>query len=152
LSTTEPTTIPERVRRLPELASDLWWTWNPQARQVFRKLDYPLWRQTAHNPVLMLRLVSADMLAKAAVDPSFLLRAMPRSTLDRARSATLVAAALHGRRRHRLFSAGCAPSVAAYLRRGLGVLAGDHCKASDLGIRSSASVRPAGLFPPDSLG
>ncbi len=48
-------TSPNACTRLPELATDLWWTWNPQAREVFRKLDYPLWRQTAHNPVLMLR-------------------------------------------------------------------------------------------------
>ena len=47
--------LPERISRLPELANDLWWTWNPQAREVFRQLDYPLWRQTAHNPVLMLQ-------------------------------------------------------------------------------------------------
>jgi starch phosphorylase len=61
-------TIPERLQRLPELATDLWWTWNPQAREVFRKLDYPLWRQTAHNPVLMLQQVSQEMLNLAAAD------------------------------------------------------------------------------------
>jgi glycogen phosphorylase len=65
-------TIPDRLRRLPELAADLWWTWNPQARDVFRRLDYPLWRQTAHNPVLMLRLVSQEMLNLAAADARFL--------------------------------------------------------------------------------
>ena len=34
----------------PNWPNDLWWTWNP-AREVFRTLDYALWRQTAHNPV-----------------------------------------------------------------------------------------------------
>ena len=38
----------------PNLPRDLWWTWNP-AREVFRRLDYALWRQTAHNPVMMLQ-------------------------------------------------------------------------------------------------
>ena len=33
-----------------------------QARDVFRRLDYPLWRRTAHNPVLMLRMISASTL------------------------------------------------------------------------------------------
>ena len=66
-------TIPERLKRLPELANDLWWTWNPQARDVFRKLDYALWRQTAHNPVLMLKLVSQEMLNLAAGDERYLL-------------------------------------------------------------------------------
>src|SRR5205807_2554619 len=26
--------VPERIKRLPELAMDLWWTWNTQAREV----------------------------------------------------------------------------------------------------------------------
>ncbi|PYS49738.1 MAG: hypothetical protein DMG13_22745 [Acidobacteria bacterium] len=42
--------LPNRIERLSELASDLWWSWNPVAREAFRRLDYPLWRQTRHNP------------------------------------------------------------------------------------------------------
>ena len=63
--------VPERIKRLPEIAGDLWWTWNQQARQLFRQLDYPLWRQTAHNPVLMLRLISQEMLDLAAADAKY---------------------------------------------------------------------------------
>ncbi len=48
------TQLPDRINRLEELAHDLWWSWNTDARRVFRGLDYPLWRQTAHNPVRML--------------------------------------------------------------------------------------------------
>jgi hypothetical protein len=44
---------PSRIDRLDELAIDLWWSWN-EARAVFRRLDYALWRSTAHNPVRML--------------------------------------------------------------------------------------------------
>ena len=54
--------LPPRLSRLNELAYDLWWSWNPEGREVFRRLDYTLWRQTAHNPVLMLRQVSPEML------------------------------------------------------------------------------------------
>ena len=64
--------LPERIKRLSELANDLWWTWNTRAREVFRKLDYTLWRQTAHNPVRMLQQISAEMLALAAKDERFL--------------------------------------------------------------------------------
>ena len=42
--------LPARIERLPELAVDLWWSWHHEARMVFRMLDYPLWRATAHNP------------------------------------------------------------------------------------------------------
>jgi glycogen phosphorylase len=132
--------IPERLSRLPELAADLWWTWNTEAREVFRRLDYPLWRQTAHNPVLMLRQVSQEMLNLAAADDRFL------QTYDAA------VVALDGARSARdtwwqkrfpeiggpiaYFSAEFAlhQSLPIYAG-GLGVLAGDHCKeASDLGI------------------
>jgi starch phosphorylase len=133
-------TIPERLKRLPELATDLWWTWNPQARDVFRKLDYLLWRQTAHNPVLMLQQVSPEMLNLTADDDRYLLiYDAAVDALDAARSAR------DTWWQHRYpdcqgpiayFSAEFAlhQSLPIYAG-GLGVLAGDHCKeASDLGI------------------
>src|SRR5215208_641701 len=133
-------TLPERINRLPELASDLWWTWNPQAREVFRLLDYPLWRQTAHNPVLMLRGVSQELFELAAKDDRFLsVYDAAIEALDRARSAQ------DTWWQHRFaghpgpiayFSAEFAlhQSLPIYAG-GLGVLAGDHCKeASDLGL------------------
>ena len=140
VSDAQAPTVPERLRRLPELAYDLWWTWNAKARVVFRMLDYPLWRQTAHNPVLMLRLISPDLLARAAGDPAFL------AAYDEAVAALDAARAAHDtwwRHRHpeghgpiAYFSAEFAlhQSLPIYAG-GLGVLAGDHCKeASDLGI------------------
>ena len=133
-------TIPARLKRLPELATDLWWTWNTQARDVFRKLDYLLWRQTAHNPVLMLQQVSEEMLHAAANDDRYLLiYDAAVDALDAARSAR------DTWWQHRYpdcpgpvayFSAEFAlhQSLPIYAG-GLGVLAGDHCKeASDLGI------------------
>jgi glycogen phosphorylase len=131
--------IPDRLARLPELARDLWWTWNKHAREVFRKLDYPLWRQTAHNPVLMLGLLPQEILDRVrrrAVPPDLRRRARgARRGAQRARH--LVAAPLpdaHGPIAY--FSAEFAlhQSLPIYAG-GLGVLAGDHCKeASDLGI------------------
>ena len=133
--------LPERVSRLDELAVDLWWSWQPDARAVFRRLDYTLWRATAHNPVRMLWVIPRQKLDAAAQDPEFLRR------YDRA-IAALDAARL-GRDtwwadrfphfEHRsiaYFSAEFAlhQSLPIYAG-GLGVLAGDHCKeASDLGI------------------
>ncbi|CAN5726488.1 alpha-glucan family phosphorylase [soil metagenome] len=133
-------TIPERLRRLPELAADLWWTWNTEAREVFRRLDYPLWRQTAHNPVLLLRQVSQEMLNLAAADARFLrIYDMALDALDGARSARDTwwqekFPDIEGPIAY--FSAEFAlhQSLPIYAG-GLGVLAGDHCKeASDLGI------------------
>src|SRR5437762_9871599 len=64
--------LPSRIRRLNELAYDLWWSWNAEAREVFRDLDLPLWRFTNHNPVLLLHLVEPERLAHAAGDAEFL--------------------------------------------------------------------------------
>ena len=65
------TKLPDRLARLDELAHDLWWSWNQHAREVFRRLDYPLWRLTAHNPVRMLKLVSPEIIARAMNNPQW---------------------------------------------------------------------------------
>jgi starch phosphorylase len=140
MMTPQPVPLPARISRLTELANDLWWTWNSEAREVFRRLDYTLWRQTAHNPVRMLRNISSDLLALAAGDPDFL-RSYDTAieALDRARTARDTWWLRH-------FSGN--PGPIAYFSAefalhqslpiyagGLGVLAGDHCKeSSDLGL------------------
>jgi len=64
--------IPERIRGIEELAYNLWWTWHPWARRLFRALDYQAWRESTHNPVLMLRTIRPERLQQAAQDPEFL--------------------------------------------------------------------------------
>jgi starch phosphorylase len=133
--------LPERVQRLEELANDLWWSWNLDARNVFRRLDYPLWRLTAHNPVKMLQLLGTETLERARANPDWLaLYDQAVARLDAARSArhtwcATECAGLEGRS-VAYFSAEFAlhQSLPIYAG-GLGVLAGDHCKeASDLGV------------------
>jgi glycogen phosphorylase len=140
MMTPQSPAMPARISRLPELALDLWWTWNPAAREVFRRLDYTLWRQTAHNPVLMLRNVPPDSLAHAPNDPDFLrVYDAAIDALDRARTARDTWWLRHFPGNPgpiAYFSAEFAlhQSLAIYAG-GLGVLAGDHCKeASDLGL------------------
>jgi len=133
--------LPDRIARLRELALDLWWSWNKQARHVFRTLDYPLWRATAHNPVRMLRVIPQATLVRAATDPAFQAAYdIAIADLDHARSArhtwwVRTFPDLNGRS-IAYFSAEFAlhQSLPIYAG-GLGVLAGDHCKeASDLGV------------------
>ena len=134
--------LPERISRLDELAVDLWWSWHADARAVFRRLDYTLWRATAHNPVRMLWLIPRQKLEAAAQRS----RVPARCTTAPSRRSTRRAAAgtPGGRRAFRsfehqsiaYFSAEFAlhQSLPIYAG-GLGVLAGDHCKeASDLGV------------------
>jgi starch phosphorylase len=131
--------FPDRIGRLPELANDLWWTWNTAARDVFRHLDYALWRQTAHNPVRMLHLITSDQLAAFVSDPEAVKTYDAAiDALDRARGAHDTWWQHHYGDQGPIayFSAEFAlhQSLPIYAG-GLGVLAGDHCKeASDLGV------------------
>ncbi len=135
------TPLPPRIARLGELALDLWWTWNPNARDVFRRLDYTLWRTTDHNPVRMLRLLPATRISDAAQDPVFLDlydRALTELDLTRRASGSWWSErmpVLPGRS-VAYFSAEFAlhQSLPIYAG-GLGVLAGDICKeGGDLGL------------------
>ena len=133
--------LPDRINRLDQLAVDLWWTWNAEGRSVFRRLDYTLWRETAHNPVRMLWLIARSKLEAASRDPQFL------AAYDTAIANLEAARGAHNTwwenrypnlqgRSIAYFSAEFAlhQSLPIYAG-GLGVLAGDHCKeASDLGV------------------
>lgn len=133
--------IPRRIGRLEELAGNLWWSWRREARDLFKKLDHPLWRSTGHNPVKMLLEVAPARLQELASDPVFL----------RQYDAVLMALDADLSNGHLWFPArwpGLMSRPVAYFSAefglhqslpiysgGLGVLAGDHCKeASDLGL------------------
>jgi starch phosphorylase len=64
--------LPEPLAPLLELARNFWWTWRPEASELFRRLDRDLWRATSHNPVRLLGAVSQDVLERAATDPGYL--------------------------------------------------------------------------------
>src|SRR3954468_7698450 len=136
-----PIDLPSRLARLEELATDLWWSWHPEARTVFRRLDYGLWRATAHTPLRMVRRIARAKLDAAAADESFLeVYDHAIAALDAARAAhntwwTNTVPHISGQA-IAYFSAEFAlhQSLPIYAG-GLGVLAGDHCKeASDLGV------------------
>ncbi len=133
--------IPARIARLEELAFNFWWSWHRAARNLFKTLDYTLWRSTGHNPVQMLAQVSTDRLEELAADPLF------RRQFD----AVLMALDSDLHNGHLWYPSthpdlvdhavayfslefGIHKSLPIY-SGGLGVLAGDHCKeASDLGL------------------
>lgn len=128
--------IPGELSRLPELAYNLWWTWSPEAQELFRRLDPGLWESTDHNPIRLL--AQTDRLRAAASDPGF---AALYERVMRDFNAYLEG----GERPFRedgsrdpvaYFSMefGLHESLPIY-SGGLGVLAGDHLKsASDLGV------------------
>ncbi|HEY2586935.1 MAG TPA: alpha-glucan family phosphorylase [Tepidisphaeraceae bacterium] len=64
--------IPERLVPLLEVAHNLWWVWNPDAVELFRRLDRKLWEDVYHNPVKMLGVIPQEKLAAAAEDDGYL--------------------------------------------------------------------------------
>jgi len=47
--------IPERLSGLAELSYNLWWSWHPEAKILFKSLNTHAWDKSSHNPVRMLR-------------------------------------------------------------------------------------------------
>src|SRR5207244_12247301 len=64
--------LPERIAGLAAVAANLSWSWNRNARALFRLLDAALWHLSRHNPLELLRRVAPARLAACAADPEFL--------------------------------------------------------------------------------
>src|SRR6478672_2754116 len=64
--------LPATLEPLREMTFNLWWTWEPSARRLFRHLDPDLWNRTNHNPVRMLQLSRQARLEELAQDKTFL--------------------------------------------------------------------------------
>ncbi|MBR6170419.1 MAG: alpha-glucan family phosphorylase [Bacteroidaceae bacterium] len=47
-------TLPEELKCLDEIVHNMWWVWNPEARDLFRDIDHDLYHEVKHNPVMMM--------------------------------------------------------------------------------------------------
>ena len=133
--------LPERLAGLWDLAFNLWWSWHPAARELFKRLDRMAWKASRHNPVKLLKILPQATLEAAAADPEYL-RHYDAALADfRQQTQAQVCWFTEN-----VTAAECAPiayfSLEYGLHRslpfyagGLGFLAGDHLKeCSDLGI------------------
>ncbi len=133
--------LPERLVGLADVALNLSWRWSRDTRAMLKAVDPALWSLTRHNPVEMLRLVDPARLTQCAGDPRFLElydRAMAGLADARIAQDTWYQQtfpdAPQGRIAYFCAEFGLHNSLPIY-SGGLGVLAGDHCKAaSDLGV------------------
>ena len=66
------TYIPEALKPLDEIAHNLWWSWNNEARDLYRELDPELWKQVNQNPVLLLASMNYEKLEELAKDKKVL--------------------------------------------------------------------------------
>ncbi len=148
------TPIPVRINRLRDIAYNYWWAWNPNATDLFNRIDSQLWESIYHNPVQFLRNVRQRSLIAAVDNPTWL------ADYD----AVVVAFDAYMNRKDTWFKRTypTEKSTIAYFSAefglheslpiysgGLGILAGDHIKeASDLDLPLVAVgfIYPQGYF------
>ena len=134
-----PALTPE-LKHLQRIANNLWWSWEPEARELFKRIDIELWHAVRHNPVEMLGSLQQATLEALAADEGFMsnLKQVDEKLKSYLSSSTWFEK--HHGRNHTLKTAyfsmefGFHESLPIY-SGGLGILSGDHLKsASDLGI------------------
>ncbi len=133
--------LPPTLEPLRELAYNMWWSWEPRARRLFRELDRKLWEQSNHNPVMMLQRCRQWRLIELSENEEYLTELGDVLTTFRQ----------YLERKDTYASTRENPSIAYFSAEyglhesfpnysgGLGILSGDHCKsASDLGLHFTA--------------
>ena len=129
--------LPSKLKSLEEIAKNLWWVWNSEAKAVFHDLDVDLWRATGENPVMLLQQLSSERLEEVIADKKMMERIEHVHTMFKEYMAKPMRDDL--------------PSVAYFSMEyglcnalkiysgGLGVLAGDYIKeASDSRVPMTA--------------
>jgi len=133
--------LPRRMARLGELAYNLWWSWHPEAQEVFKAIDGALWEDCYHNPIKFLRQAKRKAF-NAAIHDKRCLELYDRTIA--AFDAYLHPTSTWYSRTYPQFADhtiayfstefGLHESFPTYAG-GLGILSGDHAKeASDLGL------------------
>lgn len=129
--------IPPEIDFLETLSMNLWWSWNHDAIELFRRIDPKAWKQSGHNPVAFLTLIPQQRFEELTDDDGFL------THLDQVRDR-FETEVIKKEKSH----AASSPNSVAYFSLeygiheslrlyagGLGCLAGDHLKAaSDIGL------------------
>ena len=126
-------TLPEELKCLDEIAHNLWWVWNFEARDLYRDLDPELYSKVKHNPVLLLERLSYERKEEIVKDKELMKRIksvykMFRDYMDVKPDATRPSVAYF------CMEYGIHSALKIY-SGGLGMLAGDYVKeASDSNV------------------
>ncbi|MEZ4234770.1 MAG: alpha-glucan family phosphorylase [Myxococcota bacterium] len=132
-------TVAKMLEHLASLASNLWWSWDAEAADLWAQIDPFRWDRYGHNPVVMLRDVEPERWATLAASPyADRVEATWQRFQDYLAAPGWCAGALPelvaGGVAYFSMEFGLHESLHTY-SGGLGVLAGDHLRsASDLGI------------------
>ena len=125
--------IPAELKKLEEMARNIWWAWNNEATDLFQDLDPALWKEAGQNPVVLLERLSYEKLEALAADKTILARidkvyAQFRAYMDVKPDANRPSVAYF------CMEYGLTHVLKIY-SGGLGILAGDYMKeASDSNV------------------
>ena len=132
-SITVKSNVPAELSKLEELAHNMWWSWNHDARSLFRSLDKTLYEDCHQNPVMLLERISFEKMEKLAKDKALLkkmnevydeFRAYMDVEPDKSRASVAYLCMEYGLNQ-----------VLKIYSGGLGILAGDYLKeASDSNV------------------
>ncbi len=129
--------LPESLKKLEEIAQNIWWVWNSEAKNLFRNIDKEAWIEASSNPIQLLNILSYEKLISLGKDEAFVKKL--DAVYDNFKSYMNVPYSTEK------------PSVAYFSMEygltevlkiysgGLGVLAGDYLKeASDCAVNLTA--------------
>ena len=129
--------LPENLKKLQEIAYNLWWVWNSDAKNLFRDIDIDAWHRAQSNPVMLLNVISFERMMELSQDKAFMKRlddvyAQFRAYMDEPRDAKKPSIAYFS------MEYGLTHVLKIY-SGGLGILAGDYLKeASDCNVDMTA--------------
>ena len=130
-------TLPAELSKLQELAYNVWWSWNGDAKDLFRYIDTEAWAKANSNPVVLLNILSYDKMVELSKDTEFMrklnniyadFRAYMDAPKDKKKPSIAYFSMEYG-----------LTHVLKIYSGGLGILAGDYIKeASDCNVDMTA--------------
>ena len=129
--------LPESLKKLEEIAQNLWWVWNSDAKNMFRTIDREAWIEAHSNPIQLLNILSYEKLVALGNDAAFVkkldgiydnFKAYMETPLRQDKPSVAYFSMEYG-----------LTEVLKIYSGGLGVLAGDYLKeASDCAVNLTA--------------
>ncbi|ABW66659.1 alpha-glucan family phosphorylase [Desulfosudis oleivorans] len=140
--------VPEQLKFLEVLVRNLWWCWNLEVIDLFRRINPKLWEESGRNPIIFFTMIDQNQLDRLAEDTSFLTNmaeVKEKFTHDVMAPSADAGPRPRGEKEVIAYFSmefGIHESLPLFAG-GLGILAGDHLKAaSDLGL----PIAGVGLF------
>jgi len=131
--------LPQPIRFLEKLSRNLWWSWQRDAIDLFRRIDPKLWSESKGNPVMFLTLIPQNRFLEISRDESFLIhqqQVMKQfiAEIESDAEENMSPYGANGTIAYFSMEFGIHESVPLFAG-GLGILAGDHLKsASDMAL------------------